>query len=320
MLSVLPVFYSVLKSSYGLLLQQTGFAVDDLSDPAQLKLIVILLIVFAFIAIFGLFFVIKSYRELKKQYRIIESQHKEIAEKNEELAFKNDSLEELNMEKNNMISVVAHDLKAPLGNIQGLIELIKLDQNVLTKEQRNYIELLRKVSHDTAAMVDVMLNVHRIESELHQLALHDYDIIDLIKKSVKLHEPAASLKKVEIQFDPKIPVFHLKTDKQYFQQIVSNILQNAVDHSPEDSYVTISLVERSSSVAISIRDTGVGISESDQKRLFSGYRRMKDDDDKRKSAGFGLAIVMRLLEKLHGRIDVKSAPGKGSTFTIELVK
>ena len=303
-----------------LLIQQTSNIEDEFSDPQQLKLIVVLVILFAFVAIFGLTFVIRSYRELKKQYSVIESQHKEIAEKNKELEAKNETLEELNMEKNNMISVVAHDLKAPLGNIQGLVELIKLDKQVLTKEQASYLELLKKVSTDSAEMVDIMLNVHRIESELHQLTLRETDIIELLQKVVKLHEPAAKLKKTNIVFLPGDPSFLLNTDRQYFQQIISNILQNAVDYSPTGATIVVALVISDKKVAISITDQGPGISASDQKRLFSGYKKMTKEDGSEKPAGIGLAIVFRLLEKLHGKIDVESAVGKGATFTVELTK
>ena len=322
-LNNLLVFYvSILaniKSSVVVLVQQVNSMEDDFS-AAQLKLIVILVIIFAFVAIFGLTFVVRSYRELKKQYAIIESQHEEIAEKNEELGAKNETLEEINMEKNNMISVVAHDLKAPLGNIMGLVELIKLDQQVLTKEQLKYLELLKKVSTETTEMVDVMLDVHRIESDLHQLTLHKYNIIEILEKVIRLHEPAAELKKAKFVFEPGVSSYMMNTDKQYLQQIVSNIVQNAVDFAPKNSSITIELLDSDKYMTLNVIDEGQGITESDQKRLFGGYQKMSGNDGIEKPSGYGLAIVYRLLEKLHGKIDVKSVFGHGTTITIVLTK
>jgi signal transduction histidine kinase len=323
-INALLIFYSAclssITNSVAILAQQKSLIADEFEDPEQLKLVVILIIIFAFVAIFGLIFVVRSYSELKKQYSVIESQHKEIADKNDELGFKNEALEGINMEKNNMISVVAHDLKTPLGNIQGLVELIKLDGQVLTKEQLKYLELLKKVSTDAADMVDVMLNVHRIESELHELALHEYDIVELLNWVIKLHEPAALLKKTNIVFESADDTCLFKTDKQYFQQIISNITQNAVDFSPKNSTIKVALVETNSKIIVSVTDEGKGIPVSDQKRLFSGYRKVTDEDGGEKPTGMGLAIVFRLLEKLHGKIDVKSKLGQGTTFTIELIK
>ena len=319
-LNTLLAFYFTKLGSALLLIQQTPTLEEEFADPQQLKLIVILVIVFAFIAIFGLTFVIRSFRELKKQYSVIETQRNEIAEKNDDLAFKNEALEEVNMEKDNMISVVAHDLKAPLGNIQGLVELIKLEKEALTNEQIKYLELLKKVATDSSEMVDIMLNVHRIESELHQLTLHQYNINELLDKVIKLHEPAALLKKTKIVFEPDANECLINTDKQYFQQIISSIMQNAVDFSPKNSTITVGLKESDKKISISVTDQGPGISPADQKRLFSGYTKMADEDGKGKPAGVGLAIVYKLLEKLHGKIDVKSIEGEGSTFTVILIK
>jgi two-component system sensor histidine kinase/response regulator len=284
------------------------------------KMLVILLIACAFLAIFGLIFVVRAFRELKKQYKIIESQHDEIAEKNKELAFKNEALEELNMEKNNMISVVAHDLKAPLGNIEGLVELIRLNKDQLTKDQEEYLDMLKKVAKDTAQMVDIMLNVHRIESEQHQLALHEYSANELIEKVVRLHEPAMKLKNGKITFNAEPEAIQLNTDKQYFQQIISTVLQNAVDFSPKNTAVKLSLSEDDNYVRVVIKDYGPGISEEHIARIFSGYTTLEDGSGQTKSTGIGLAIAQRLLEKLHGRIDVSSEPGQGSTFTIDFIK
>ncbi len=309
---------AVVKSNVLLLLQQPAGLGDETMTQDQLKLIAIVIVIFAFLAIFGLVFVVRSYRELKLQYGVIEAQHKEIADKNEELAFKNESLEEMNMAKNNTISVVAHDFKAPLGNIQGLVELIKLNKETLTDEQLNYLDLLKKVSQDTSEMVDVMLDVHRIEEELHELTLHNHDIVKIINKAIALHEPAALLKKVKISLETEVESCNIDTDKQYFHQIISNILQNAIDFSPKDSTVIISLTENKNSVSIKITDEGPGISESDQKRLFSGYQKLDGEGNEAKTMGIGLVIVLRLLEKLHGKIDVKSEEGKGTTFVVEL--
>ena len=284
------------------------------------KMLVILLIACAFLAVFGLIFVVRAFRELKKQYKVIESQHDEIAEKNKELAFKNEALEELNMEKNNMISVVAHDLKAPLGNIEGLVELVKLNKDQLTKDQEEYLDMLKKVAKDTAEMVDIMLSVHRIESEQHQLALHEYSVNELIEKVVRLHEPALKLKNGRITINAAADSILLNTDKQYFQQIISTVVQNAVDFSPKNSEVKLSVSEDENYVSVVIQDSGPGISEEHIARIFGGYNTLEDGSGQSKPTGIGLAIARRLLEKLHGRIDVSAELGKGCSFTVDFIK
>lgn len=286
----------------------------------NMELFLFLVLALAILVTVAWIFSMRAYKKLNKKYGQLSDEQKSILSLNDELEFQNESLEELNMEKNNMISVVAHDFKAPLGNIEGLIELIKLNKDTLTKDQLEYIEMLKKVTQETANMVDVMLNVHRIESELHELTLHKYDILELINKVIRLHEPTAKLKKTKIVFAPKVKICELSTDKQYFHQILSNILENAVNFSPDNTGVIIRLIEEQTSVSISITDFGPGISESDHKRLFSGYTRLGGEKSGGKPTGTGLAIVLRLVEKLQGKINVKSEEGKGSTFTVNFMK
>jgi signal transduction histidine kinase len=150
--------------------------------------------------------------------------------------------------------------------------------------------------------------------------LREYDIVEILEKVIRLHGPAAELKKVKFIFDPGESGCLINTDKQYLQQIVSNIMQNAVHFAPKNSSITIELVESEKTLSISITDEGQGITESDQKRLFGGYKKMSGEDGIEKPSGIGLAIVYRLLEKLHGKIDIKSVFGHGTTITVELNK
>ena len=293
--------------------------VDDSGD--QLKYIVILLVIFAFVAMFGLIYVFKSHNELKNNYRIIETQRNQISEKNEALAFQNESLEELNIEKNNMLSVVAHDLKIPLGNIQGLVGLLLLDKDKFTVQQLEYLNIIKKVSIDGTGMVNNMLNVHKIESELQKMTLGNHDIVEVVKNVIKSHESLARMNNIDVKIKNSPGSLKIHTDKQYFHQVISNILSNAIKFSPENSTVIIKFENKEYSVVVSIIDTGSGISQTDQKRLFSGYQKITSDKTgEDASTGFGLAIVRRLVEKLDGKIRVDSEIDKGTTMSVEFIK
>ena len=287
----------------------------------QLKFIVILLVVFAFIAMFGLVYIFKSHRELKNNYRIIETQRNQIGEKNEALAFQNESLEELNIEKNNMLSVVAHDLKVPLGNVQGLIGLLLLDKDKFTKQQLEYLDIIKKVAIDGTNMVNNMLNVHKIESELQQMTLANHDLVEVVNTVIQSHEALAGTKNIDIEIGKGSESVSIRTDKQYFHQIISNILSNAIKFSPDNSSVKIRFEDKEHSVVVSVSDEGPGISQSDQKRLFSGYQKITTQKTgEETSTGFGLAIVRRLVEKLDGKIKVDSTLGSGTIISVEFMK
>lgn len=285
-------------------------------EGSELKTLTILLIVFAFVVLFGLLFVIRAYRELKSQYGVITKQKNEIAEKNEELGFKNDALAAINAEKNTMLSVVAHDLKTPLGNIHGLVELISLEADKLTDQQKEYLDLIKKVVAESTSMVNNMLDVNKIESELHDMILVPQQVSKLTKKALKMNEALATAKGIVLEVRSNNEDVEVNTDQQYFSQILSNIVSNAVKYSPEGKTVSIIVTEKEHTVQVSIKDEGPGLSEDMQKRLFSGYSKASSDQ----KSGYGLVIVKRLVEKLSAKMRVESAEGAGTTFHLEFLK
>mgnify|MGYP002713034995 CR=1 FL=1 len=303
-------------------LAQSETEAEYLEDLSHMRVIVLLLIAFAFVIMFGLIYVVKSHRELKHQYTIIDKQKNEIADKNNELAFINDSLEEMNIEKNNVLSVVAHDLKAPLGNIQGLIELIYLKKENLSEDQIKYLDLIKKVVEDGTGMVNNMLDVHKIEAELKEMTLVSTNVIQIIDKVIKLHEPFAETKKAEVKLNHSNVDLSINTDSQYLRQIMSNLISNAIKYTKEESKVDVNVVENATTVEISVVDEGPGIDDDQMKRLFAGYKTDGNDEEEKPSPGFGLLITKRLVEKLQGKISVSNKPkgSSGAIFTVELLK
>lgn len=294
---------------------------EYLEDLSNMRMVVLLLIAFAFVIMFGLIYVVKSHRELKHQYTIIDKQKNEIADKNEQLAFNNDSLEEMNIEKNNVLSVVAHDLKTPLGNIQGLIELLNLQKENLTKDQQEYLGLISRVAKDGISMVNNMLDVHKIEAELKEMVLINTNVSEIVDKVVKLHEPLIVTKKVQINVDIENRELEISTDAQYLRQILSNLVSNAIKYTPKESTVDLKVLEGEGSIKISVSDNGEGISKEQMKRLFAGYKVSGSSEDDKASPGFGLLITRRLVDKLKGKISVENkVSGTGAVFVVELLK
>lgn len=302
-------------------LAQTTHDAEYLEDLGNMRMIVLLLVAFAFVIAFGLIYVVKSHRELKHQYTIIDKQKHEITEKNEELAFSNDSLEEMNVEKNNVLSVVAHDLKTPLGNIQGLIELMNLNKEKLSKEQNEYLSLISKVVTDGIGMVNNMLDVHKIEAELKEMVLVNTNVYDIIDKVIKLHEPSALARKVQLNVEVPNRDLNINTDAQYLRQILSNLVSNAIKYTAEESEVDIKVVENENSIEVSVSDNGKGIGSDKMKRLFAGYKMAGKSADEKAAPGFGLLITRRLVDKLKGKISVENkVTGSGAVFVVELLK
>ena len=291
--------------------------IQELLEEEYEKYGALIMIVLAFIAMFGMVFVMKSQQALKSQVKIIKEQKNEIARKSDELAFQNESLEALNFDKNSMISVVAHDLKTPLGNVQGLTGLLLLEKETLSPDQLKYLDLINKVVADGITMVNNTLDIHKIESEQYDISLINQDIVAIAEKVIKMNNSLALAKKIKVNLNAPPDGLTAKTDAQYLSQIMSNVVSNAIKYSPELSHVDVDLNDKDTVFEIIVKDHGQGISEVDKKRLFAGYRKKPVESS---SAGIGLIIVRRLIEKLNGKITVDTTEGEGSTFVIEFLK
>ncbi len=299
---------------------------DQAEGPTQdqyekLKLIVVIVLLVAFAIVIGMAIIIQSNRLLKKEYAKNKEQQKEIEQKSEELAIQNDNLKTLNDEKNSVISYVSHDLMTPLVNIEGLCQLIELEEENLSDDQKHYLETIKKVSKDGRLMIHSMLNISKIEQDIKSIELTRENIVKLLQEAVLGLKIFCDEKSIEIEISSSNDDLEIETDKQYLKQIFSNLISNAIKFSPSGTKVEINVEEKDATFTIDVKDQGEGISERDQDRIFLKYEQVSSRPSKDGiSSGLGLAIVKQLIDKLNGKIRVKSEPDRGSTFTVEFMK
>ena len=188
------------------------------------RLLVVLMIAIAFISLLTIILIIKSKKALQDQIHVIENQRNQIAQKNEALGLHVESLKELNTEKNNVISMAAHDLRTPLNNMEGLVNLVFLEKNTLSEDQKTYLDLIQESSQKARESVNNILDVHKIESEFEQMVYTNENIVSVTNEIVAIFRPAASQKNIEITVETDhIQSNKFSTDKNYFKQILSNL-------------------------------------------------------------------------------------------------
>jgi signal transduction histidine kinase len=270
-------------------------------------------------SIIAIYFVVRSNRVLQTKYDKIEKETHDIVEQKEELVFVNDSLREISDEKSSMISVVAHDLKTPLGNVEGLANLVLLEKEKLSKAQLEYLTLIIDTSQKAREKVDLMLDVHKIEAEVKSMNKINHNYIDLIKEVIQANSVEAENGNIEIELMDHIRTAEIETDENYFKQILSNILSNAIKFSPKNEKVIVLVTEKDHSIKIDISDLGPGMDESTKKRLFTSYAKIEVGEAE-KVTGMGLYIARKLVEKLNGKIRLESTSEEGTTFSVEFLK
>lgn len=231
---------------------------------------------------------------------------------------KNKLLQQVEELKTNFISMMSHDLKTPIARIQGMTEVISKDQNLLSSIQREAVDTIKQSSDDLLRFISSILQYGRIESEGLILHKQSKDINQLLEDVIKKHEFLAKLKKIKIKTELE-PLFPISIDPQLIYQVFSNLIENAIKYSPEDSQISVHSKEESNQVVIHIIDRGIGIPDTDLPNIFMKFFRTHNvKTSSIKGSGLGLYLAKYFIELHKGQIEVSSQSGQGSKFTVIL--
>lgn len=232
-------------------------------------------------------------------------------------------LAEVDRVKDQFISTVSHELRTPITNIIGYTELLEDgDLGPLNKEQDQAITRISFSGRRLLSLVNDLLTLSRVQQRGLEKKTAAFDLRDIVRSSVDLVKPAGGgAQQPEITVDlPESPVC-IAGDGEKLERAVINLLSNATKFTPPDGTVHVSLVTDEESVRVSVADSGRGMSEEEQALLFTRFFRAESAErDAIPGSGLGLSIVKTIVDLHDGEIDVVSAPGEGSTFTIRLPK
>jgi signal transduction histidine kinase len=246
----------------------------------------------------------------------ITQMHRKLVEQKDEIEHKNAELLNLNTEKNNLMGIVAHDLKSPLNQIKGLVSIIKITTSDLPAEAANCLAMIETSANRLSGMITKILDTEAIESKKLNLvmepvnfstllsAVSDRYLVDAQRKNIALVKTIAS----------DITVM---ADKSYLDQVIDNLLSNAIKFSPTDRSIFINLIRADRHIRCEIKDEGPGLSEEDKSKLFSKYQKLsaKPTGDET-STGLGLSIVKKFVEAMNGKIWCESTMGEGASFFV----
>lgn len=245
----------------------------------------------------------------------------ELANLQRELTKKNIELQKLNDLKNHFLGMAAHDLRNPLSHIYNFSELLEEELNDITETQKHFLSIIKKQSLFMVNLVSELLDFSAIESGKVTLNLQKVDLIDLITDNIKLNYDLAEKKSIQIDFINAQQQCLVKVDPEKINQVLSNLITNAIKYSNECTKITIELVDEENKVQISVIDQGLGISEEFIGKLFKPFQVTSNNSTGgEKSTGLGLFITKRIVESHKGKIWVKSEKNKGSEFIFTLNK
>lgn len=248
----------------------------------------------------------------------LQKTNRELASQKERLLEHKKQLEELQVQKDELFSMVVHDMKNPAGLIRGLVELLR-SYDLTAQEQQEIMEDLMATSTRILALAQEVSRIVTLESGALKLDFNTYPVARLIEDVCRRNLVSASKKHIGFQVDiaPQLPESDI--DVQKIEEVLDNLVSNAIKFSNNESQIKVRAYKAGENVVVEVIDNGPGLTEADIKRAFGrGARLSAKPTGGESSSGLGLWIVKKIVEAHHGRVWVKSSIMKGSTFAFEL--
>lgn len=224
--------------------------------------------------------------------------------------------------KTDMIRIASHDLRNPVGLVNGYVELLRIDLvDRVTDAEMDYIESIAKAIARMQRIIDDILSLERIQRVADDQIAERVNISALARKVVHNHISEAEAKAIKVHFDlvdeDQEPV--VSGDPAQLYEALSNLISNAVKYTSTDGHIFVSAWMEHGAVYLTVRDTGYGIPKDQQKRLFEPFFRAQSDATEAiKGIGLGLHLVKNIIERHNGKVLFESVYGEGSTFGFRL--
>jgi len=218
------------------------------------------------------------------------------------------------------ISVLGHELKAPINAVEGYLGI--LSDKVLGQEIGKYDDMVNRSMvriRGMKKMISDLLDLTRIESGQKVRTLEQVNVNDIAKLAMETVEIAANERNIEVNLHADEEIV-IEADSGEIEIIMNNVISNAVKYNKDNGQVDITLTYENEKVTISVKDTGIGMTQEEADSLFSEFKRIKNEKTRNiLGSGLGLSILKRISGMYNGDVKVTSEPDVGSTFTVNLL-
>ena len=322
-------------SRYGIDVQKESIIMEN--DRLFSRFIIIYNILFIGLALSIILLYLKHENDQDKEIKIIVKCIKEINKKNYAINIEDNTEDELSILKNEIykttvmlkgmaesskddklrlkdsLSDISHQLKTPLTSINIMLDNILDNPNMDEDTKEKFIQSIKREVTNISNLATEILKLSKFDANVVRFENKEVLVKDIIKKAISNVEMMAEIKNVEIKV-----VFHdnvkLVCDLNWQVEAIINILKNCIEHSSENSFINIEVIDNKIYKEIIIKDSGEGIDKKDLLHIFERFYKGKNSS--KDSVGIGLALAKKIIEMNNGSISVNSVKGKGTIFTI----
>jgi signal transduction histidine kinase len=255
--------------------------------------------------------------KLRKEFLVL---NHELSQLSRELELKNSELARLNLLKNQFLGMAAHDLRRPAGLILSYSEYLQENtKDQLSSEQHAYLESIRNSADKMGYLIDDFLDVSLIDAGHFPLEIVPVDIEKLFEDVKRLVKISAARRTITLvtEIEPDVPRW--QADGPKLEQVLTNLLSNAIEFSPPKSEVCTGCRRQGKDLFFWVTDRGPGLDDMQKKNLFQTYKSTSNrKSDGQRGIGLGLTIASKIVNAHGGTIEVESTPGHGATFSFRL--
>jgi signal transduction histidine kinase/CheY-like chemotaxis protein len=236
----------------------------------------------------------------------------------QQLASTVEALRSASAAKSDFVASMSHEFRTPLSAIIGFSDLMTTEprDGARVTVPIEWVEHIQRGGQHLLELVNDVLDLSRVEAGRLDLRPEPVDVAHAVTEAVNGLRPLADRK--SLQFGAEVTPVAVTVDRGRFRQILYNLISNAVKYTPDGGSVRVIVSETANEVRIAVKDSGVGIAPEDHERVFEEFRQVGDPADRQPGSGLGLAVTKRLAEAHQGHIELDSARGVGSTFTLVL--